>query len=94
MGSVYVAVTSLKMQHFFPSIRAADLAAIVNQKEYVPMPYRALWLRGEEVMAAEEFADLLEAKRCILAELQTRRRKDGVTAVKVVGNGHVCFTIG
>ena len=57
------------------------------------MAYHALWLRGNEVVADESFADLLKAKQHVLAHLDAIRRKDGVTSVKVIGNGRTCFMI-
>lgn len=56
------------------------------------MSYQALWLRGEEVAAEEQFADLFAAKQHIMAALRSGGRDD-ITTVKVVSRGRTFFTI-
>lgn len=57
------------------------------------MSYVALWLRGQEIVAEDEFEDLLAAKAFIFDHLQENREQLGVTAVKVCDDHITYFQI-
>ena len=55
--------------------------------------YVAFWLNGLEIVAEDEFEDLLEAKAFILDHLQENREHFGVTAVRVCDDHATYFLI-
>jgi hypothetical protein len=55
--------------------------------------YVALWLKGIDIVAEDEFDDLLAAQAFILAHLQENREQLGVTAVWVCDDHLTYFQI-
>lgn len=54
------------------------------------MAYLATWLKGTEVVAEEEFEDLLVAQASVLEHMSDYRNSLGVDAVKV-WNGQAIY---
>jgi hypothetical protein len=55
--------------------------------------YVALWLKGLEIIAEDEFEDLLEARDFVVSHLAEHRRELGVTAVRVCDDHTTYFQI-
>ena len=54
------------------------------------MSYVALWLKGFEIVAKDEFEDLLEARDFVLSHMQDHRLDLGITSVRVCDD-HVTY---
>lgn len=57
------------------------------------MAYVATWLHGEEIVAEEEFADLMEAQAHVLRHLKDYSRLIGADTVKVSSGATIYFGI-
>ena len=57
------------------------------------MSYVALWLKGLEIVAEDEFEDLLEAKEFVLSHMEDHRHDLGVTSVRVCDDHITYFQI-
>jgi hypothetical protein len=55
--------------------------------------YVALWLKGLEIVAEDEFEDLFEARDFVVNHLPEHRRHLGVTAVRVCDDHTTYFLI-
>lgn len=57
------------------------------------MSYHALWLKGQKVVADDEFEDVLEAQKFVLDRLSSNRFRRGSTRVKVCDSRVTYFQI-
>lgn len=57
------------------------------------MAYVAQWLHGDEIVAEEDFANLLDAQAHVLRHLQDYFRQKGADTVKVRQGSRICFGI-
>jgi hypothetical protein len=58
------------------------------------MSYVAEWLKDREIVASDQFENLLEAGAFVVQHVEERRIRLGTTAVRVHDEHAICFQIG